>query len=89
MAGDIVAANIWARQGSNVYPISSFTYLVIFKDLGYLKDPAKAKALADFLRWATTEGQAFAAESHYAPLGPGAQQAVQAALSRVTWSAKP
>lgn len=89
MHGDIVAANIWDQHGDNVYPISSFTYLVIYKDLTYLKNPAKAQALCDFLNWATTDGEAFASELHYAPLGPAARAAVHAALSNPTLAGKP
>ncbi|GIV50450.1 MAG: phosphate-binding protein [Candidatus Kapaibacterium sp.] len=47
------------------YPISGFTWLLIPRKQS---NRAKGKALADFLRWALTEGQAYCADLHYAPL---------------------
>ena len=43
MKGDILVAPIWNQPGEKAYPISSFTYIIIHKDLGVLKNPAKAK----------------------------------------------
>ncbi len=87
-SGDIVAESIWDQHGPDTYPIASFTYLVIRKDLGELHDPAKAKALADFLSWATTDGQALAPKLQYAPLGPAARRAAKTALSHLRWPGK-
>lgn len=88
MQGDIVSASIWDQHGQNVYPIASFTYLVVFKDLSYLNDPAKARAIFDFFQWATTDGETLASELHFAPLGPSAQKAARAALGHLTWAGK-
>jgi phosphate transport system substrate-binding protein len=33
-----------------------------------MKDKAKAKAIADFLKWAVSEGQKYAKDLYYAPL---------------------
>jgi phosphate transport system substrate-binding protein len=52
-------------DGKNSYPICGFTWLLIKKDM---KDKAKAKAIADFLKWAVSEGQKFAKDLYYAPL---------------------
>lgn len=52
-------------DGKDSYPISGFTWLLIYKKM---KDAAKAKALVDFLNWAMDEGQAYAEELYYAPL---------------------
>ena len=45
--------------GSNTYPIASFTYLLLPKDLSSNPnlDQTKAKALVDFISWAITDGQ--------------------------------
>jgi phosphate ABC transporter phosphate-binding protein len=52
--------------GADAYPIAGVSWAIV-----YAKQPAgKAKALADFLRWATHEGQDFAEGLHYARL-PG------------------
>ena len=51
--------------GANAYPISSFTWLLVYQRQA---DAAKGKKLVDFLRWALTEGEASAAALDYAPL---------------------
>lgn len=47
------------------YPIASFTYLLVYRQQS---NPAKGKALAGFLWWATHEGQKLAPALEYAPL---------------------
>lgn len=51
--------------GSQAYPITSFTWLIVYQDQ---TDPIKGKKLVDFMRWALTSGQASAAPLDYAPL---------------------
>ena len=51
--------------GAKDYPISSFSYILVYQDQ---QDGTKGKVLADFLWWATHEGQKFAAALDYAPL---------------------
>ncbi|MGP8243247.1 MAG: phosphate ABC transporter substrate-binding protein PstS [Bryobacteraceae bacterium] len=51
--------------GKDAYPISTFTYLLI---PSHIPDPAKRKAIKDFLRWMLTDGQKEAAGLGYAPL---------------------
>ncbi|MEP6492970.1 MAG: phosphate ABC transporter substrate-binding protein PstS [bacterium] len=52
-------------SGATVYPITSFTWLLVYKTQ---PDAAKAKKLADFIRWALTDGEKDAAALDYAPL---------------------
>ena len=47
------------------YPISAFSYILVYEDQ---RDAKKGKATAQFLWWATHDGQKFAASLHYAPL---------------------
>ncbi len=51
--------------GPQTYPITSFTWLIVYQDQ---TDPIKGKKLVDFMRWALTSGQASAAALDYAPL---------------------
>jgi phosphate transport system substrate-binding protein len=51
--------------GAKAYPISSFTWLLVYKNQA---DSAKARKLKDFLRWAYAEGEQSAAALDYAPL---------------------
>ena len=51
--------------GKDAYPISSFTWLLVYKQQS---DATKGKKLLDFVRWALTEGEKSAASLDYAPL---------------------
>jgi len=77
---NVLTANLWNKAGAKSYPLASFTYIIIYKDLSVLKDANKAKAVVDFLKWATTEGQKMAESMDYAPLSPAVQAKVQEAL---------
>ncbi|MFI5250885.1 MAG: phosphate ABC transporter substrate-binding protein PstS [Bacteroidota bacterium] len=52
-------------DGKNSYPISGFTWLLIYKDM---KDKSKAQAIVNFLKWAMADGQSYATDLYYAPL---------------------
>ncbi len=54
--------------GNLSYPISSFSYLLVYRDQ---KDGRTGKALVDFLWWAVHEGQSYAEALHYVPLPTG------------------
>lgn len=60
-------------DGEASYPISSFTYLLVYKDLSYM-GKEKAQALVGFLRWAVTEGQKYCKDLYYVPLPPEVQR---------------
>ena len=73
--------SITNAPGDGAYPISSFTWILLYKDQA---DAAKGKALVDFLWWATHDGQALAAPLHYAPLPKEFVPLVEAKLKSVT-----
>ena len=52
-------------RSPTAYPIASFTWLLVSAQQ---PDATKGKKLADFLRWALTDGQKDAAALDYAPL---------------------
>jgi phosphate transport system substrate-binding protein len=61
------------------YPICGASYAVLYK-----KQPAgKGKALVEFLKWATGEGQQFAKELDYSPLPAELQAKIAARLDEV------
>jgi phosphate transport system substrate-binding protein len=66
--------------GKGAYPISSFTYLLVYDSN---KDAVKGRAIADFLKWAMTMGQTFAAPLHYAPLPATVVQRVQERIAQM------
>jgi phosphate transport system substrate-binding protein len=57
--------SITSAAGAGAYPISSFTWLLLYEDP---KDKAQSKAMVDFVKWALTDGQQFASQLGYAPL---------------------
>jgi phosphate transport system substrate-binding protein len=73
--------DITNASGANAYPISSYTYILAYKDQ---KDATKGKLLADFLWWATHDGQKFAKDLHYAPLPAEMVTKVESRLKMMT-----
>lgn len=62
---DDLRVQITNADGKNAYPISSYTYILVYKDQ---QDAAKGKALVDFLWWAIHDGKRFTKDLNYAPL---------------------
>lgn len=85
MKGSVLSANTLDQEGEEVYPVSSLTYLIVYKDLKSVKSREQAQELVNFLWWATHEGQKFAPKLNYAPLAPEVQKKVEAALSGITF----
>ncbi|MEO8560899.1 MAG: phosphate ABC transporter substrate-binding protein PstS [bacterium] len=71
--------------GQNAYPISSFTWLLVYKTQ---TDAAKGKKLLDFVRWALTDGEKSAATLDYAPLPSSMAKQLLKHLGTVTVAAK-
>ena len=71
--------------GAGAYPISSFTWLLVYKTQS---DGGKAKKLVDFVRWALTDGEKAAASLDYAPLPPAMARQLVRQLGTVTVAAK-
>ena len=72
-------------SGAGAYPIAGFTYLLIHKDQ---QDPAKGKALVQFLWWASHDGQHFAAPLDYAPLPAPVVKKVETTIRTLTVQGK-
>ena len=75
--------SITNAPGKGVYPISSFTWLLLYENP---KDKAQAKTMVDFMKWALTDGQKFCAELGYAPLPANVVKMEMAALARIKGS---
>jgi phosphate transport system substrate-binding protein len=72
--------SITNAPGKGVYPISSFTWLLLYEDP---KDKAQSKIMVDFVKWALTDGQKFAADLGYAPLPAEVVKLEMAALAKI------
>jgi phosphate transport system substrate-binding protein len=62
---DDFRVSITNAPGAGAYPISSFTWLLLYREP---TDKAQGKAMREFLRWALSDGQKFATGLGYAPL---------------------
>jgi phosphate transport system substrate-binding protein len=72
-------------NGANAYPISSFTWLLVYRTQ---TDAAKSKKLLDFVRWALTDGEKSAAALDYAPLPASMSKQLLKHIGTVTVAAK-
>lgn len=92
-AGDASWNNVTLvnAQGADSYPIASFSYLLLNKEMA--DNPSmtqtKATALLDFIKWAITDGQQFAPELEYAPLPDEAVKLNQDTLGQITINGQP
>ncbi|HEY2748357.1 MAG TPA: phosphate ABC transporter substrate-binding protein PstS [Polyangia bacterium] len=77
--------SITNAKGKDAYPISSFTYILIYKEQA---DAAKGKAIGQFLWWAIHDGQKLAGPLDYAPLPKAVVAKVEAALRGITVGGK-
>jgi phosphate transport system substrate-binding protein len=67
--------------GADAYPISSFTYLLVY---AIQDDRKKADALLGFMRWYLREGEKSAASLDYAPLPPAIVAQLEQRLGTIT-----
>lgn len=91
--GDGIWTNVTLVNAAGVdsYPIASFSYILLDKDLS--KNPSiseqKAKALIDFLSWAITDGQKTAENLDYVPLPDDVVKLNQNTLQSLTYNGNP
>lgn len=89
LKGDVLRADAWNAPGEGAYPISAFTYIVLYKHLENIKTQAEAEALLGYLRWTLGPGQSFSEAMYYSPLGEKVRAAALGALNSVTHAGKP
>lgn len=73
--------SITNASGAQAYPISSYTYILVYKDQ---KDATKGKALVDFLWWGIHDGENFAKELQYAPLPDDIVKRAEVKINSIT-----
>ena len=83
---DDMRVSITNAPGATAYPISSYTYLLVYKEQ---PDEAKGKALVDFLWWAVHDGEQMARDLLYAPLPQEVVQKAEAKIKMITFQGKP
>src|ERR671913_707861 len=84
---DDMRVSITNSAGADAYPISSYTYILVYKDQ---KDAVKGKALVDFLWWAAHDGQAVTKDPQYpyAPLPSEVVKRAEAKINSITSGGK-
>ena len=75
--------SITNAPGKGVYPISSFTWLLLYENP---KDKAQAKTMVEFVKWALTDGQKYCAQLGYGPLPDAVVKLELAALAKIKTS---
>jgi len=83
---DDLRVSITNANGSNVYPISSYTYILAYKDQ---QDAVKGKAVIDFLWWGIHDGEKFAKDLQYAPLPDEIVKRAEGKINSITAGGKP
>jgi len=78
---DDFRVSITNAPGADAYPISSFTWLLVYEKQ---KDPAKGKKLVEFIKWMLHDGQQYTAALHYAPLPKEVVAKEDQALRKIT-----
>jgi len=73
--------SITNASGKGAYPIASFTYLLVYRDQ---TNKEKGTALIDFLKWAVTDGEKYAAPLDYASLPASVVTKVQGTIGTMT-----
>jgi phosphate transport system substrate-binding protein len=73
--------SITNAAGADVYPISSYTYILVYKNQ---KDATKGKAVVDFLWWGIHDGQSFAKPLKYSTLPADIVKRAEVKLDSIT-----
>lgn len=86
---DDMRVSITDEPGDDSYPISGYTYLLIYQDLSYLKNKDQVTELMNYVNWCVHEGQEMAKELNFAPLPDEVQKKVEAELKTVVFDGQP
>ncbi len=78
--------SITDAAGENAYPISSYVYVLVYKDQ---PDEVVGKTLVDFLTWGINDGERFAENLYYAPLPQEMVRRASAKIALVSHNGKP
>ena len=82
---DDLRVSITNPAGADAYPISSYTYILAYKDQ---KNADKGKALVDFLWWGIHDGEKFTG-TDYAPLPDEIVKRAETKINSITSGGKP
>lgn len=87
--GDWANVSILNAPGTTSYPVATFTYLLVYKELGTLgssETQARAQALVNFLWWAVHAGQSYSASLAYVSLPAAVVTIDETSISSLTFN---
>ncbi|HJU13769.1 MAG TPA: phosphate ABC transporter substrate-binding protein PstS [Candidatus Nitrosotalea sp.] len=85
--GDWSKVSIVNEPGNNSYPISTLTYIMVYKDLSQVSGETsdKAQEVTNFLSWVIHDGQQYASPLLYVPLPDAMVKADEQAISVIAF----
>lgn len=87
---DDAKVSITNTDATDGYPLSSFTWVIIYKDQQYNNRSAdRASKLLNLLWWNIHEGQQYCKDLNYAPLPPNALTVAENNLKAATYGGQP
>ncbi|HVP19197.1 MAG TPA: phosphate ABC transporter substrate-binding protein PstS, partial [Spirochaetia bacterium] len=87
---DVTMLSLTNTDAPQGYPISTFTWLILFKEQHYGNNQkAKSEALVKMIWWMTHEGQKYAEPLSYATLPAPVVKKAEAILKSITWDGQP
>ncbi len=82
---DDLRVSITNASGATAYPISSYTYILVYKNQ---TDETKGKTVVDYLWWGIHDGESFAKDLLYAPLPAEIVKRAEAKINLITANGK-
>jgi phosphate transport system substrate-binding protein len=87
---DVTKANLTDTEAADGYPISTFTWILVYREQSFDNRPkAKVEAMMKLLWWITHEGQQYAEPLSYARLPKAVVDKAEAILRSVTFGGAP
>jgi phosphate transport system substrate-binding protein len=84
------AVSILNEPGTSTYPIATFSYVMVYSDLGAVygssESQAHAQGVVAFLWWAVTTGQSYSTGLSYVPLPANVVTSDETAISSVLYN---
>jgi phosphate transport system substrate-binding protein len=87
---DVTKVNLTDSEAAAGYPISTFTWLLVYSEQNYDNRPkAKVEAMMKLIWWMTHEGQQYAEALSYAKLPKAVVAKAEAVMHAVTYGGTP
>jgi phosphate ABC transporter phosphate-binding protein len=86
--GDWSKVSIVNQSGKDSYPISTFTYILVFKNLEQINGMTQDKATAEinFLKWIINDGQQFSTPLLYVPIPDAVKKIDEQGLAQIQFA---